>query len=319
MNELKTDILRFQANEESDRTMWVAIFGSCVSRDTCEFLPDAEVVEYVARQSVITALSPVGPDRFPPDQLASSFQARMFLGDQAADGVERIAGADADVVLIDLVDERRGVWRFPDGGFLTNSIEAHRTGVQEWAPREGARLIEFGTDEHFALWKRGFNAVLGRLQALGVPLLLLDIAWAEAYDGSRLPRGIRSELGRTFRRTQRGWQHFSQAVGRGDSLATAAHSFFSPPATPAEQLSIEAREGNAQFRRYRMAAREAFCASTNPRMSVQNRRYVVHRVRDEVRTSADHRWGPAPFHYRHADYESIAAEIVTLVMRGEAK
>ena len=28
-----------------------------------------------------------------------------------------------DVVLLDLVDERRGFWKFPDGTTMTNSIE----------------------------------------------------------------------------------------------------------------------------------------------------------------------------------------------------
>ena len=42
--------------------MKIAIFGSCVSRDTAEFMPDAEVVAYVARHSVTSLETPHGTE-----------------------------------------------------------------------------------------------------------------------------------------------------------------------------------------------------------------------------------------------------------------
>ena len=143
----------------------VAVFGSCVSRDTCEYLPSAEVAPYVARQSAIVHLNPAGARRWSDEALDSAFQAKMFNGDMEADAVQRLLEAEPDVLLIDLVDERRGVWVFPDGTYLTNSVEAFRTGVDDWAPREGGRLIPFGSDEHFHLWSAGFDSVMRRLQA----------------------------------------------------------------------------------------------------------------------------------------------------------
>lgn len=40
--------------------MRVGIFGSCVSRDLCEFADDVDVACYVARQSSIVQLAPHG-------------------------------------------------------------------------------------------------------------------------------------------------------------------------------------------------------------------------------------------------------------------
>lgn len=317
MTEMSPEALPSEASACTQNTkapFQIAIYGSCVSRDTCEHLPNTEVVAYVARQSMITALHPVGAGRFSADALDSDFQARMFTGDQIADGVSRIAQADADVLLIDLVDERRGVWQFPDGSFLTNSIEATRAGVEAWAPKAGARLIRFGSDEHFELWERGLRKVMKQLLRLRATVMFLDIAWAEAFEGSRLPGGARSEVGRLLRRMQRGGRQARRSLGRGDPLVDAIGSFVNPTTTPAEQLIAEAREGNMSFARYRKSIHEYFTADGE----AGGRRHVIERGRAEVRTSSGHRWGPAPYHYRKQDYESIAAEILNLAPEGGA-
>ncbi len=290
----------------------IAIYGSCVSRDTCEYLPHAEVVAYVARQSMITVLHPAGAGRFSADALDSAFQARMFTGDQAADGVNRIVEAAPDVLLIDLVDERRGVWQFPDGSFLTNSIEATRAGVDEWAPKAGAKLLPFGSDEHFALWSQGLRVVMEQLMSLQARVVFLDIAWAEVFEGARLPHGARFEIGRALRRVQRGARQARRSIGRGDPLVDALGSFVNPSTSPAEQLAAEAREGNMTFARYRAAVHTYFAVDDE----AGERRHIIERDRAQIRTTAEHRWGPAPYHYRPQDYESIAAEIMQLAVEG---
>lgn len=299
------------------RAIRVAIFGSCVSRDTCEHLPDALVVGYVARQSMITALHPVGKDRFSVEDLESTFQARMFAGDQSADGVTRISRAHADVILIDLIDERRGVWQFPDGSYLTNSIEAARTGIDEWAPREGARHIAFGTDEHYTLWEQGMRKVMKQLTALPAVLIFLDIAWAEAHEGSRLHGGIRTTGGRAYRRMRRGMRQMCRALGRGDPLVSALKAFVLAPLTPAEQLAKEGRRGNLSFARYRRALTKTMNAAGHQGAPDSEARHIIARSRHTVRTSMNHKWGPAPYHYRNSDYESLATEIVQVLLSGE--
>src|SRR5699024_5603388 len=98
--------------------------------------------------------------------------------------------SDLDFVLIDLVDERRGFWRFPDGTTMTNSLEIESCGAAREARRVGARLIEFGTDEHFDAWKFGFEQLMAELKeaSLWKRTILLDIEWAGAVDGAPHPQ-----------------------------------------------------------------------------------------------------------------------------------
>ena len=98
--------------------------------------------------------------------------------------------SDLDVVLLDLVDERRGFWKFPDGTTMTNSIEVESCGAARAARRSGARLVEFGTDEHFDQWKSGFITLIEGLKdaELWEKTILLDIEWAGAIDGAQHPQ-----------------------------------------------------------------------------------------------------------------------------------
>lgn len=280
----------------------IAIFGSCVSRDTCEFMTDAEVVCYVARQSAIAALGPVGEGRFSSSPLGSAFQAKMFDGDQRADAVVRITASDPDLILVDLVDERRGVWSMPDGTYLTNSIEAYRASIEKHAPTAGARLIRFGSDEHFRLWQRGFRMIMEHLTTLRAPIVLLDIAWAETVAGKPRPAGPRFLAGSAARRLKRGARGMGRAVARGDSLAVAINELLTPDRTSAEQMAREAKRANRQFRRYAVTAAE-LCD------------FTVFREARGLRMTAEHRWGSAPFHYRNSDYSSMADEISDIPLR----
>ncbi|MFL0576519.1 DUF6270 domain-containing protein [Brevibacterium luteolum] len=289
---------------ENGTTLRVAVFGSCVSRDTCEYLPSADVVCYVARQSAIVHLHPAGTGRWPADELNSAFQAKMFNGDMEADAVSRLAAVEADVLLVDLVDERRGVWQFPDGSYLTNSVEAARAGVETWAPLEGARLIPFGTSEHFRLWSSGFVTVMRRLRvAHAVPLVFIDLDWADTVDEAVAPRGPITAVGRMVRRFRRGIRSARRDVIRGERLGTQLRDLVTPPRTEAEELAREAKRANKQFRRYRTFA-ESHLAGTS-----------VRRTSRELRMSSENRWGIAPYHYRDVDYESIADEIVNKLQR----
>ncbi|WP_286956749.1 DUF6270 domain-containing protein [Brevibacterium sp. UBA7493] len=284
----------------------IAIFGSCVSRDTCEYLPTSDVVCYVARQSAISSLHPVGSERYSTADLQSAFQAKMFAGDMVADVTARIAAAEPEVILVDLVDERRGVWLFPDGAYLTNSVEASRIGIEQLAPADGARLLPFGTDEHFDLWKEGFSQVMNGLRNRLAVCVFIDIDWAEAPEGAPGRRGVRSRLGSTVRRLQRGLREMRRTVHRGEGLRAAARCLLHPPATKVEALADQAREANRGFRRYRDFAARFFLPD-----------HIVRRSAADVQMGSQHRWGQAPYHYRNTDYESIAAQVLRLTHRGD--
>lgn len=278
----------------------VAVFGSCVSRDTCEYLPTATVSAYVARQSSIVVLNPAGEGTFPSGNLESQFQIRMFVGDQTANATQRIIEADPDLILIDLADERRGVWKFPDGTFLTNSIEAYRAGVEKWAPARGARLLRFGTEEHFSLWRSAFKSHIDRLTESGFQnsTVFLDIEWAAALDGQPHPTGgIRQSFGRGIRRMRRRARASKRGFQKGDGIL---HSLLvggeHPNETPAESYARRANQANPQLVRYSRYASD-LCA------------FSIRRDSSDLRIDPNHKWGPEPYHYRPEDYRWIASAI----------
>ncbi|WP_193070088.1 DUF6270 domain-containing protein [Brevibacterium aurantiacum] len=285
--------------------MNIAIFGSCVSRDTAEFIPNAEVVAYVARHSVTSLETPHGNDGVDISGLESAFQNRMVTSDLKGNGVTRIVknAQNLDLVLIDLIDERRGFWLFPDGTTILNSLEVESCGVARDARRAGARRVDFGTDEHFETWKTGFTRLIGELKDANLwdKTVLLDIEWAGAVDGSPHPHhdGI-AKLGRTWRKLQRGSREACRGLSRGRGFGEAWTSLRMVKPTGAEEFADRAAEANANYLRYRREARSRAAAS-------------VIRSSSEVRIDKDHKWGPQPFHYRVSDYLSIVDSILTLV------
>ena len=281
--------------------MKIAIFGSCVSRDTAEFMPEAEVVAYVARHSVTSLESPHGTAGIDLSDLASAFQKRMVTSDLKGSGVERIVknADDLDVVLIDLVDERRGFWKFPDGKTMTNSIEVESCGAAREARRDGARLVDFGTDEHFDAWRSGYIKLIDGLIGAGLweKTILLDIEWAGAVNGAQHPHSDSlAKLGRSWRRLQRGGREMSRSLSRGQGVAEALTRLRRVRPTEAEEYADRAAAANADYVRYRH-----FASTSVPS--------TITRTSDQVRINREHKWGPQPFHYRDEDYRSIVNSI----------
>lgn len=281
--------------------MKIAIFGSCVSRDTAEAMEDAHVLEYVARQSVVSLIAPRGSVMHNLGSLKSSFQLKMATGDLMGDGAARVMSAreDVDLILIDLVDERRGFWLFPDNTVMTNSIEVESCGAARSARRQGARLVCFGTDEHYRWWKHGITALKTELegQSLWDRSVLLNIEWAASVEGAKHPHGtLLSSLGRTQRIARRTLKQARRSLSRGDGIGTVLRKMINVTPTEAEEFAKRAGDANHAYRRYYEFAR---------RMTTFN----IHRDSKVLRIDPEHRWGPEPFHYRKQDYESIATEI----------
>lgn len=170
----------------------VFIYGSCVSRDTFEHLdPEQfELVQYVARQSALSATTrPV--DMIAPPTLESRFQQRMITGDFGSSLRPLLAqhAAEIDVLLIDLTDERLGVYLLPDGTVVTRSVELIESGAESSLP-QGAHHVAFGTQQHYEYWSGAIRA-LGDSIRQTVPraaVALLDIPWAEwSESGQQTP------------------------------------------------------------------------------------------------------------------------------------
>lgn len=281
--------------------MKIAIFGSCVSRDTVEYMPAAKVVAYVARQSVTSLETPHKRTIGDLGQLDSAFQRAMVVNDSNGNGLDKLT-TDLDgitVVLLDLVDERRGIWLFPNDTSMTNSIEFEACGGAREARRAGAKLLEFGTDRHFNRWKSGFCVLINGLKNAGLwdKTIFLDIEWAAAMTGSRFPRyDTVTYLGRAWRRLHRGSKEAAQVVLRGGGIGQAVRSLIQTEPTEAEKYADRARIANINYVRYR-----AFAS--------QMTQHSIFRSSKQLRIGLDHKWGPEPFHYRDSDYRSIASEI----------
>ncbi|PUB32373.1 glycosyl transferase family 2 [Promicromonospora sp. AC04] len=170
----------------------VFVYGSCVSRDTFEHLdPEQfELLEYVARQSVLSATTrPV--ESVAPPVLTSRFQQRMVTGDFRSSLRPLLAqhAADIDLLLVDLTDERLGVYLLPDGTVVTRSVELIESGAEQSLP-PGAQHVAFGTQQHYEYWSGAIRA-LGdsiRQTAPRAAVALLDIPWAEwSESGQQTP------------------------------------------------------------------------------------------------------------------------------------
>jgi glycosyltransferase involved in cell wall biosynthesis len=170
----------------------VFIYGSCVSRDTFEHLdPEQfELVEYVARQSVLSAYTkPV--ELMAPPTLKSRFQQRMITGDFSSSLRSLMAthGSATDFVLVDLTDERLGAYLLPDGSIVTRSVELIESGGEQYLP-QGTQHIAFGTQQHFDYWTTAMEYVgeQMRQQMSQATIVLLDIPWAEwSETGTQTP------------------------------------------------------------------------------------------------------------------------------------
>ena len=170
------------------------IYGSCVSRDTFEFLRQHgfELSAYVARQSLLSAYSRVDEERLPRFETSSSFQRRMIEGDWTSSlprALARLRGR-VDLVLWDLCDERLGVRRLASGHYVTRSVDTIATGLDAQLHEQGAELVTFGSPQHrrhFTARLRRFRQRLDELELLDRTLVLAP-AWASRCgDGTPTP------------------------------------------------------------------------------------------------------------------------------------
>lgn len=167
----------------------VLIYGSCVCRDTVEFLEPSRVVlvDYVARQSVISAMGLQAPQPAAAALLPSPFQRRMMLLDAASSlpHVLRSVAGGLDSLVLDLVDERLGVFEYADGSFATDSVERRSLGP---SARAGT-YVPFGSPRHRALFAPAVRRLRGVLDETGLTgrVVLLAPAWAREDRGGGFP------------------------------------------------------------------------------------------------------------------------------------
>lgn len=163
------------------------IYGSCVSRDTFERLPAGEfkLLQYVARQSLISALAPPSSHPVPRIDTTSDFQRRMLEGDWNGSLLPllREQADSIDLLLWDLCDERLGLRQLELDGprghaMATRSVDGIRAGVDEQLLN--SPLISFGTTKHRLLFLESLRTFADHLRQFGLlsRTLMLAPAWA---------------------------------------------------------------------------------------------------------------------------------------------
>ncbi|MGP9734868.1 DUF6270 domain-containing protein [Brachybacterium sp. AOP42-C2-15] len=166
------------------------VYGSCVSRDLIEIPSvDATCIDYVARQSWISAAAPTGIADV-EFGLGSAFQRRMLAGDLAGDALEQLrqGAGKAGAILLDIVDDRFGV--YPCGaGFLTPTAEFHAAGLRNML--ELGEHIPFGTSEHLELWTAAARTIWSALGEYRHKAFLLGANFtARSIDGAEVPQAL---------------------------------------------------------------------------------------------------------------------------------
>lgn len=126
-----------------------------------------QLVHYAARQSLVSASYRADTNLVDHTLFSSKFQLRSVLDDFEGTlfGRLRDRSLEFDVLLWDLIDERRGLLVLQDGSIVTNNWELEATGQIKLLPIK--EIIEFGSDRHFALWKTGVERMFTALRDRG--------------------------------------------------------------------------------------------------------------------------------------------------------
>lgn len=110
----------------------LSIFGSCVSRDVLECDANQErtiqLKTYVARQSIVSAVSQPVPCDAQHIQLKSAFQRRMVLCDFQKTSFALFEGDGSQYILVDFIDERFDLMKIGKA-YITLSNEVETSGI----------------------------------------------------------------------------------------------------------------------------------------------------------------------------------------------
>lgn len=187
--------------------MDVLIIGSCVSRDTFSVLAKNQgykLLDYVARQSLVSAQHPGNDSLIDETLFTSPFQFRSVRADVRGDLWDRVHlhAPAADLILMDLIDERRGVALLEDGTVLTDNWELVVAGQRAALPVVGTHALN--SEEHFTAWLMGLDRLvnlLRELESLHKLLVIMPQFATQLSDGSAYQAdGADAHLERNYER-----------------------------------------------------------------------------------------------------------------------
>lgn len=248
-----------------DRYGDVAILGSCVSRDMVQISMSAEIRRplYVARQSILSFYRPATENKPSEPEFKHGFQLSSYRSDVNGTGLKQVilAAGELNIVLVDMVDERHGVYVSPIGEVITRSIDGMGTDLYE--KLEGWRLVDFGTPEHKQDFAKQTAMMRDRLTSAG----LFEKTWV--------------------------------------ILAPWATHLSTGEKTP-WSMGKTAEWANSVLPDYEKV--------------FENLGFNILRPEPEtIIGDPNHQWGPAPFHYVQAFYDSIACQVRPLLQNARAK
>lgn len=168
--------------------MKVAVFGSCVSRDAFAMYPveGIEVAEYMARSSLASAFQLQSAPKEWLDRLMrieSTFQRRMVDIDMSKRAADILLKSEADVVLVDMIDERFRLVRQGQNGYATWSSEF---GKLELPVDEFDEVLGPLDADRMLAWEDGAKILIRSLMPRR--LVINRAFWSESYtDGTELP------------------------------------------------------------------------------------------------------------------------------------
>lgn len=164
----------------------VLIHGSCVTRDAFALPGESRfrLVDYYARSSFASAFADHGLEGVDTSTIVSPFQRRMVERDLGKQFWRGLGGVTADVIVVDLVDERFGILVDDGAGVGTPSAELLRAGgLSPDLHHAGA-----GTADFLLAWEAGRRRFMAAARAAGLVdrIVVHEARWAEVCaDGTR--------------------------------------------------------------------------------------------------------------------------------------
>lgn len=163
------------------------IYGSCVSRDIFNLEESRvfRITDYYARSSMASLCSTPYLDTEALDRIPSAFRRRMVKNDftkRLLAETDRLQAAD--VILIDLIDERFDLVVLPSGQMITRSNELDESGFLNGSEVRRYRVIPHGSDEHRKIWLKGVRTFLALLKTLNKLdcVIVNEVFWASRFD-----------------------------------------------------------------------------------------------------------------------------------------
>lgn len=163
------------------------IYGSCVSRDifNLEESRDFKLTDYYARSSMASLCSEAYKNDDALSRIPSAFRRRMVACDFSK---EIISAKDkflsADVILIDLIDERFDLISLPSGHLLTNSNELAESALLKSDCVMEYATIKQGTTERRELWLQGMHKFFEFLKKINKldQVIINKVFWSSKFE-----------------------------------------------------------------------------------------------------------------------------------------